>query len=170
MVLFGIAAVVIALFALTALIGAPYVPSHRRDVARAFSELRPLDQNDVVVDLGSGDGVVLAEAIKAGAGRAVGFEINPVLVIISRLVLLRYKNTQVRWDNMWSAVPPRGVTVLYAFTVGRDTSRLVRLAQQWADQTSRPIALLVYGHVLPTDAPSRTSGAHHIYEFTPLQP
>jgi spermidine synthase len=50
----------------------------------AFHELYQLTENDNFVDIGSGDGVVLREASKIGA-RAVGFEINPILVFISTL-------------------------------------------------------------------------------------
>ena len=76
--LFAILAIVI-LVGFSAFTGAPYVPSHRRDVARAFRELYSLDANDVLVDIGSGDGVVLRQASQRGA-RAVGYEIHPLLV------------------------------------------------------------------------------------------
>jgi SAM-dependent methyltransferase len=42
-----------------------------------FFELAPVSSNDVVYDLGSGDGRLLFAALEKGAGRAVGVELNP---------------------------------------------------------------------------------------------
>lgn len=160
-------AIVVTVFALTAFVGAPYVPSHRKNVARAFRELRPLDDSDVVVDLGSGDGVVLREALGAGAGRVIGYEINPFLVWISRLRLERGRSW-VTMANMWTAQPPEGVTVVYAFSVDRDTRRLTRLVQSWADSVGRPIDFIIYAHELPDIPVTKNVGAHHLYRFSPL--
>lgn len=64
--------------------GAPYVPSPRHVVWRLLS-LADVDENDVVYDLGSGDGrIVLAAARKYGA-RGVGIEIDSALVEKSRV-------------------------------------------------------------------------------------
>jgi len=63
--------------------GAPYVPSRRHVVWRLLS-LADIDEDDVVYDLGSGDGrIVLAAAKKYGA-RGVGVEIDSGLVAKSR--------------------------------------------------------------------------------------
>ena len=45
-----------------------------------FFELVTLSPSDVVYDLGSGDGRLLFAALKKGAGRVVGVELNPELV------------------------------------------------------------------------------------------
>ena len=55
---------VLVLFALTAFTGAPYVPSHRRDIQRVFREGVKLTKDDVVLDIGAGDGVVLIDSTK----------------------------------------------------------------------------------------------------------
>jgi SAM-dependent methyltransferase len=47
----------------------------------SFFELAPLSQSDTVYDLGSGDGRLLFSALEKGAGRAVGIELNPDLVL-----------------------------------------------------------------------------------------
>src|SRR5680860_1758140 len=65
--------------------GAPYVPSQKFYINQALRELYPISNKDLLIDIGSGDGVVLREASKLGA-RAIGYEINPFLVIISRLL------------------------------------------------------------------------------------
>ncbi len=64
--------------------GAPYVPSPQHIVWRLLS-LADVDEQDVVYDLGSGDGrIVLAAAKKYGA-RGVGIEIDSGLVEKSRI-------------------------------------------------------------------------------------
>lgn len=156
----------VVLFGVVAFFGAPYVPSHSREVRRAFSELRPLTSRDVVVDLGSGDGRVLRIALRQGARRGVGYELHPLLVAISRLVLLRRPAT-VQLCNMWHAVLPHDATVVYAFTVGRDTKRLVALLQRWADDTGKSFDVIVYGHELPGMRAVKRLRAHTLYKVEP---
>jgi len=164
-----IVAVVITV-GLAAFVGAPYVPSHGLQVRRAFTDLRPLTLDDIVVDLGSGDGVVLRRAIDLGAGHAIGYEINPVLVWLSRILSGRYdRKIIINTANMWRSQPPEGITVVYVFGVGRDMRRLVKLLQRWANTADKTIECVVYGHELSGYTPTRHVGAHHLYIFTPLQ-
>lgn len=46
----------------------------------AFFELAPVSGEDVVYDLGSGDGRLVMTALEKGAGKAVGIEIDPRLI------------------------------------------------------------------------------------------
>ena len=69
---------VVVVLGFTAFFGAPYVPSRRRDVRRLFMNDYPLRSDDVVLDLGSGDGTVLRVIRQAGA-RAIGYELHPLL-------------------------------------------------------------------------------------------
>jgi ribosomal protein L11 methylase PrmA len=55
-------------------IGYVPTPSHHID---AFFALAPVSSQDVVCDLGSGDGRLLIAAIEAGAGQAIGIELDP---------------------------------------------------------------------------------------------
>lgn len=47
--------------------------------------LAKLQPTDHVVDMGSGDGILLFAAMKAGAKSAEGYEINPILATLCRL-------------------------------------------------------------------------------------
>ena len=62
-------------------IGFVPTPSHHID---AFFTLAPVTSEDVVCDLGSGDGRLLIAAIEAGAGEAIGVELDPDKVRVSR--------------------------------------------------------------------------------------
>jgi hypothetical protein len=67
---------------------APYVPTPHEVVSRIL-ELAEIQQGDVLHDLGSGDGRIVVAAAKRFGIRAVGFEIDPVLVKDSRQIIKR---------------------------------------------------------------------------------
>ena len=158
---------IIIIIGLGALFGAPYVPSHRRDVRRLFAEYISLDTHDVVVDMGSGDGVVLREISKQGA-QAVGYEIHPLFVGISRLLSRGDKNVRIVWRNAWRVSFPNDVTLVYIFSVGRDSKRLVRKIQAEANRLKRPLKLVCYGNPLP-HRQAQSFEAYFLYTFEPLQ-
>jgi len=147
--------------------GAPYVPSHRKDVTRLFDEFTPVNEQDTLLDIGSGDGVVLREASRRGA-KAVGYEIHPLFVGIARLLSLGDTRVQVKWVNAWTAPFPASVTLVYAFAVGRDGKRLARKMQKEADILNRPLTLVCYGNALPDRKPTRNFEAYYLYVFEPL--
>jgi len=53
-----------------------WVPTPKECIEAVFT-LAPVYENDVVYDLGSGDGRVLIAAVEKGAGSAVGVELDP---------------------------------------------------------------------------------------------
>lgn len=93
--------------------GAPFVPS-TNPTARAMIDLARITPGMRVYDLGSGNGKLLFLAAKEGA-TAVGFEINPFLVLLSwmRTLASPYRNwVTTRWQNFWSADLSRADVVL----------------------------------------------------------
>ena len=62
---------------------APYYPSSAEVVSRML-DLAGVGSEDVVYDIGSGDGRILIQACNRGAKRAVGIEIEPTLVKASK--------------------------------------------------------------------------------------
>jgi hypothetical protein len=164
MTLLWIIAGLVVLFGLVAFFGAPYVPSLRREVRGAFDDLYPVKKGDVVVDLGSGDGLVLMEAAKRGA-HCVGYEINPLLALLSKLRLGRRATISMR--NMWTAELPKDVTLVYVFSVSRDSRRLGRYMQQQSDRLGRSIHIMTFGTGLKDFEPVRSLKAHTLYEIRP---
>lgn len=164
----AIVAGVVLLFGAVVFFGAPYVPSHSREVRRAFETLYPLARSDVVVDLGSGDGRVLREASRRQA-RAVGYELNPVLVVIARLLSLGDSRVRVATANFWRTPLPPDTTLVYMFGVSRDSTKLVKKLQRESDRLGRPLLLMTYGPALKTRQTTATYRAHCLYTFTPLQ-
>lgn len=148
--------------------GAPYVPTRRTDLRRMFDEFVPIGEGDLVLDIGSGDGLVLREASRRGA-RAVGYEVNPLFVAISQLLALHDSRQRVVLVNAWHSTFPLEVTLVYAFAVSRDGKRLEALMQREANRLQRPLRLVCFGSPLKKRKPSKTFEAYFLYEFQPLQ-
>lgn len=164
MYIFGLVVIVLGI---GVLFGAPYVPSHKKDVKRLFDELTPIGPNDTVLDIGSGDGIVLREASRRGA-KAVGYEIHPLFVAVSKLLSWGDGRVSVRWANAWTAPFPEAVTLVYAFAVGRDGARLARKMQKEATRLNKPLPIVCYGNPLPEREPFKAVGAYYLYVFEPL--
>jgi SAM-dependent methyltransferase len=97
----------------------PYVPTPP-DIVDKMLELAKVTSDDVVYDLGSGDGrIVIAAAQKYGA-RAVGIEINPDLYRQSsdRIKELGLQDrARIRCEDMFDvSVHPATVVTLYLLT------------------------------------------------------
>ncbi len=160
---------IVLLFLATVFVGAPYVPSHRHQVRTLFTELYPLTADDLVIDIGSGDGVVLQEAARQGAW-AIGYEINPILVGIAYLRLYRHRQrVQVRLANLWTVQFPPATTVVYTFGESRDIGRMYRKVQQEATRLKKTLYFISYGFTVQHQTAVRSQGAHHVYKITPLQ-
>lgn len=160
--------VVIVGVGFTAFFGAPYVPSRRRFVEKAFSELYPLSSSDVVVDIGSGDGRVLRAAANKGA-RAIGYELHPILVLMSRLGSLQKPLVKTVWRNAWRVQLPDDVTLVYIFSVSRDSKRMAKKLVAEATRLRRPLNVMTWGSGLEGLQPTKTLDAYRLYEVNPLQ-
>lgn len=102
--------------------GAPYLPTLRpqAEVAISLLGLRP---GQTLLELGSGDGQVMLVAARAGLN-VVGIELNPFLVVVSRLRTWRYrKQVRVIWGDFWRVEWPPADGV-FSFLLGRFMPRL----------------------------------------------
>jgi len=167
MIIWIIVAAIVLLFGFVVFRGAPYVPTHRKQIDRALTELYAVTKDDTLVDIGSGDGIVLRCASQRGA-RAVGYELNPLLVLVSKVLSRGDPNVTVHLADFWLTPLPDDTTVVYIFTVSRDLAKLHRTLQAEANRLNRPILLMMYGHKFADMTPKREVGAHALYEFRPL--
>jgi SAM-dependent methyltransferase len=167
-ILYWTVALIVLAFGFVVFWGAPYVPSKKKDLERALDELYSLSENDVLVDIGSGDGIVLRAAARRGA-RAIGYELNPLLVAIARWISRGEPRVQVHVANMWHIHLPPETTVVYVFTVVRDIAKLTRKFDEEATRLGKTLNVISYGCEVPGRTPLKTLGAHNLYEFTPLQ-
>ena len=159
----------IGMFLLTVLFGAPYVPTRRRDLQLGFDELYALTSRDVLVDIGSGDGAVLREAASRGA-TAIGYEINPLLVLLSRLLSRRQKLVTVHWSNYYRTDLPRGVTIVYVFGEGYHIRKIENWLTRQVARLGTDVYVMSYGFTLPNQTVLRQQGAYRLYRLEALQP
>ena len=159
---------VVLVFGLVVFRGAPYVPSSKKYIQQALTELYPLNSTDLLVDIGSGDGVVLRQASKLGA-QAIGYEINPILVYISYFLSRKDKNVTVKLADFWMTNFPPNTTVVYVFSVTRDMDKIAKRIQTETDRLGKKINLIVYGGQIKDMKSIKSVGAYCLYEFHSLQ-
>ena len=167
MIVFWIVAVIIVLLGFTVFFGAPYVPSHRKDIVTAFDKLYTLKKTDVLLDMGAGDGVVLRYAAQK-VKRAVGFELNPIILVVGKLLSRRHKNVDLQLANMWTTPFPKDTTVIYVFCNSRDLKKLERRVQSEANRLGRILYVVSYGFTFHDREIEKQTPLHFLYSFKPL--
>jgi SAM-dependent methyltransferase len=163
-----IVSILVVLFGFVVFRGAPYVPSQKKYIRQAFTELYPLSKKDVLVDVGSGDGVVLRVASTYGA-RVIGYELNPLLVLVSRLLSRNDKKVTVVLSDFWLTPLPEATTVVYAFSVSRDIKNLDKKMQKEANRLRHPLRFVIFGNAVAGRKADKMVGAYRLYTFYPLQ-
>lgn len=107
-ILFIIILGIIILFAFPQFSPVPYFPSNMKDKKNILKALS-LKNNQMVIDLGAGDGVVVYEAAYESWKRKfntkfVALEINPVLIVVLYMKWLFHpnrKNIRIMWGDMF---------------------------------------------------------------------
>jgi hypothetical protein len=161
--LFWTICIVVLLFGFVVLRGAPYVPTKRQPLQKAFDDLYPLGKKDVLVDIGSGDGIVLREAAKRGA-RAIGYELNPLLVVISRL-LSRSPLVSVHLADYRRTTLPPETTIIYTFGESRDIKRMYEKAEQTARLYDKELHFLSFGFEVPNKKSVKHDESFFLYKI-----
>lgn len=98
-----IAIAVLSIF-IVSMLSVPFVPTRRR-ILNQMLNIANLKSEDIVFDLGSGDGRAVIEAAQRGVKSAVGFEINVFLFLWSWLLskIFRLKNSKFILKSFWNA-------------------------------------------------------------------
>lgn len=104
--------------------GAMFHPSAHIRV-RTFLDHVPMKANDLLVDIGCGDGRVLKEAARRYGVRAVGFEVNPLAYALARLRTLGMKGIEIRWRDFWN-VNIRDADVVFCYLFPDVMERLAK--------------------------------------------
>ena len=81
------------------IIGAAFIPTPHKIVDKML-ELAEVKEDDILYDLGSGDGRIIIEAADKYKAKAIGIEVDPLRVLWSR-TKIRYKNIHERARIIW---------------------------------------------------------------------
>lgn len=140
-------------------VGAPYLPIRARDIQDAFT-LVSLSDQDVVVDLGSGDGRILLAAVERGA-RVIGYELNPFLAWISRWRLRRFGSRAVICRKDLRRADLSSASVVFIFGI---TSLMPAVTSLIQSQT-QPLQIVSFAFDLPGLTPVAHKGIATLYRW-----
>jgi len=155
----------IGAFALAGIMGAPYVPILKHD-SSSLLELTRLSPGQTLIDLGSGDGRLLRIAAARGI-RGIGYEINPVMYVISLLVCWRYRRlVSIHLADLWRVhLPP--ADAVYVFLMPKFMPRLSRKLQEELRQKT---TVVTYAFQLPDQHTVRHNKNTYVYEIGQNRP
>jgi hypothetical protein len=142
--------------------GGPFVPTSNKTVDHMI-RLAQITASDRVADLGSGDGRMLIAAMKAGAKSAVGYEIHPGLVAVSRSWARKEKlqdKVETIQKSFWKAdVHDVNVVLLYQLP-----DSMEELENKLREEL--PDGARVVSHAFPmkTWVPTKIEGKLYLYE------
>ena len=148
---------------------APFVPMPWHVVDRII-EVVEVSEDDVVYDLGSGDGRILVRAAKNRGARGVGYEINPTLVEEARSAISAagvQDRVEVREGDFFDA-DLRPATVVTLFLI---TSAQRQLRPKLLEELRPGTRVACYMWEIPGWNPSKTvtvpvsGAAHPIYVY-----
>ncbi len=152
-------------FAYVVIFGAPYVPAHTKAINIAVAQLK-LSKAGRVIDLGCGDGKFLIASAKKGY-KCTGYEANPLLFLLAKLRLARYKNAEVKLSNFWKADFPNDTEVVYIFLLDRFMVKLDKKMQKEANRLGKNLKLISYVFEIPGRKATLEDGGIKIYAYSP---
>lgn len=142
--------------------GGPFVPSSKRSV-ETMIRLAKLRPGQTIIDAGSGDGRVLFEAAKQGAN-SVGLEINPYLVLYTRLRAFfgPYRGSVTAlWQSLWSA-DLHQADVVFVYLI---PWKMEVLAEKLKSELKPGALVISNSFIFPGWKIVRKDSDHHIYMF-----
>jgi hypothetical protein len=158
-ILFALAILYLTLAFIT---GAPYVPSTNR-AAQSMIDLAQIKPGMKIYDLGSGDGKLLLLAAGKKAS-ATGFEINPFLVILSKIRSLfspDKKLIYISWKNFWTAkLSDADIVFIYLLPW-----RMEKLADILAKQLKPGAIIVSNSFIFPNWPIVRQDRNNHVFVF-----
>lgn len=158
--------VVFAIFTLVAIYSnAPYVPTHNHLVEKML-DMAEVKKDDLVIDLGAGDGRIVVAAASRGA-RATGYEINPILVPIANLRIqnAKFKNQNDRskckilWKNFWK----QDLSEATVITIFGFPNMMGRLEEKLQKELQRGSRVVSHAFKFPNWQPVERAGGLLLY-------
>jgi len=154
----GIAVFIIFNFVIA--FGAPFLPTLKKQVKPAM-KLLDLKPGSTLLELGSGDGRVLLAAAQQGIN-AVGYELNPLLVIYSRLKTFKYrKHVKIYWGNYWRETwpPTDGIFVFLLQPYMEKLNK--KIMQTYKD----PVKLVSFAFAIPDRKIDKKNNGLYLYKY-----
>ena len=151
---------VLACFAAVLLTGAPYLPTLSTQITAAL-ELADLQAGETLLELGCGDGRVLIAAARQG-WQVVGYELNPLLVLVAWLRTRRYrKQVKIIWGNFWNQPWPPAQAI-FIFLLPKYMPKLHKKVIQYKH---KPVKLVSFAFEIPGQKPTHRKAGVFAYDY-----
>ncbi len=148
-------------FSVVLLVGAPYMPTLRKQIELAF-ELAKLKPGDTIIELGCGDGRVLVEAAKQGLN-SVGYELNPLLFVYAWARTRKYGHrVKVVYGDFWRKKWPPA-DAIYVFLLPRLMSKLEARIAEVEPANHKVIS---FAFTFPVHKPVAQNRGVFLYDFS----
>lgn len=163
-VLWFIALATIILFSFVVAFGAPFLPTLRPQVSKAL-DLINLNPGQTLLELGSGDGRVLAAAAERGL-KVIGYELNPLLVLYSWIRTRKYgPNVKIIWGNYWRKEWPRA-NGIFVFLLDPYMQKLdKKIMQEMQASEASDIRLVSFAFKVPNRKSTLEQEGLFLYEY-----
>src|SRR3989338_2852914 len=147
--------------------GVPWVPTGAR-ASDHMMRLADVKRGETVLDLGCGDGRVVLHAAQAFGANVIGYDWNPVLVMMGKLSVwchgLRGQAQVHRGDILSLSYPPADVIALYLFD--HLNARLEpRLRAQYPQGTRVVTRRFVFPNLREVRSSDFEGETYHLYEL-----
>jgi SAM-dependent methyltransferase len=122
--------------------GLPLVPTRLERIRKAL-KLANLQPNEILYDLGAGDGRVLFLAAREFGAKAVGIEIGPVqclLIWLRTLIGGARDQVQIRWANFYKA-DLHEADVIFVYATSTEVEKLASHLKAQMKRGSRLISI-----------------------------
>lgn len=157
---YTVVVILVLCFGLVVFFGPPYLPTLTSHMNLALDMLA-LKKGDTMLELGCGDGRVLIAAAKRG-WNVVGYELNPLLVLLCRIRTWRYRRqVRVVWGNFWLGTWPPADGI-FGFVLPKYMTKLDKRIVQWH---GKPVRLASFAFAIPGRKPLRTENGVFLYEY-----
>jgi hypothetical protein len=155
--------ILVLLFGFVVAFGAPYLPTLKKQSQDAL-DLLALKPGQTLLELGCGDGRV-ARAAAARGIKVVGYELNPILVIIAKINTLKYRRlVKIHWGNFWRASWPEADGI-FVFLLDKYMKKLDKKIVQKRQAQGKPILLLSFTFQVPGRKPTAKNGGLLLYKY-----
>lgn len=148
--------------ALPIVFGAPYLPTPQK-VVDTIVKLSDIKSGERVADLGSGDGRIVIAFAKKGI-EAHGYEINPLLVVISKIRIARAgvrDKAHIHWSNFWmNNVSQFDVVILFG-----KQSMMKQLAKKLQKELQKGSRIFSYAFHFPNLPPVTEDKKNGVYKY-----
>jgi hypothetical protein len=145
------------------IVGAPWVPTPKKRI-KSMLEFARVNSEDILYDLGSGDGRIIIMAAKEFGAKSIGIEVDPLRLWWSKLSIRRHRLKQktkvIRANFFKVSLEDATVVTLYQ---GHEINKKIR--DKLASELKTGTRVVSYRFILDGWTPVKTKENESIYLY-----